>query len=317
MNITTFNNVPIPTVVNPQTDSLRRENHQREVIAQPAALSQSAAEKGVASERERARTPGQNYEQLDFQNLRKQAEEANNTISDGEQRHGSGADHEHADHHDEHGGQENKTDSTEKPESNTLSEAELLEVKALQSRDQEVRAHEQAHASVGGSTTGAPSYSYQMGPDGKRYAVEGEVSVDLSTVRGDPVATITKMQKVYAAAMAPLQPSAQDIRVAYSASSKILEAQSDLADIKLKDEPVNSDNKTGSVESSDKNVNLKVDEADDDFDNLIDHTLKAQEEIVPSRPVDVDERALRIEGFYADINRAYEKPASFQFELTA
>ena len=82
MNITPAINVSIPTVVNPQTDTLRRENNQREVIAQPAAASQSAAEKGVASERERGRSPAQNNEQVDFENIRKQAELANNAISE-------------------------------------------------------------------------------------------------------------------------------------------------------------------------------------------------------------------------------------------
>ena len=88
MNITSHTaSTPIPTVVNPPTDALRRENHQREIITKPAAAQQSAAEKGVASERDRAKTPAQNNEQIDFENLRKQAELASKTISDEE--HGS------------------------------------------------------------------------------------------------------------------------------------------------------------------------------------------------------------------------------------
>ena len=46
-------NLSIPTVLNPHTESLRRENNQLEIITQPAALSQSAAEKGVSSDRDR------------------------------------------------------------------------------------------------------------------------------------------------------------------------------------------------------------------------------------------------------------------------
>ncbi len=60
MNITPqAPNLFTPTVLNPNTETLRRENHQREIITQPAALSQSAAEKGVASDKERGRTPAQ------------------------------------------------------------------------------------------------------------------------------------------------------------------------------------------------------------------------------------------------------------------
>ncbi|MFQ3195165.1 MAG: hypothetical protein ACI9N3_001999, partial [Colwellia sp.] len=46
-------------------------------------------------------------------------------------------------------------------------------------------------------------------------------------------------------------------------------------------------------------------------------TLDAQEQIVPSRDVSVDERSLRIESFYSGINQAYEKAPSFHFQLTA
>ncbi|MFT6903292.1 MAG: hypothetical protein ACJAXS_003515, partial [Colwellia sp.] len=49
MNITPQNtHLPIQTVVNLQTDSLRRENQQREVITKPEPSSQSGAEKGPA-----------------------------------------------------------------------------------------------------------------------------------------------------------------------------------------------------------------------------------------------------------------------------
>ena len=54
------------------------------------------------------------------------------------------------------------------------------------------------------------------------------MSVDLSSVAGDPHATITKMQKVHAAALAPINPSTQDTRVAASASRIILQAQSEI-----------------------------------------------------------------------------------------
>lgn len=112
---------------------------------------------------------------------------------------------------------------------NDLTEAQLRQVRELSARDAEVKAHEQAHKAVGGQYTGAISYSYQQGPDGKRYAVGGEVPIDVSEVSGDPQATIEKMRVVKAAALAPAEPSSQDQRVAALASQSIASAQVELA----------------------------------------------------------------------------------------
>jgi hypothetical protein len=79
-----------------------------------------------------------------------------------------------------------------------------------------VRRHEQAHKAAGGRYAGAISYEYSRGPDGKRYAVGGEVGIDISPER-DPAATIAKMRQVKAAALAPADPSAQDRAVAAEA----------------------------------------------------------------------------------------------------
>jgi len=57
---------------------------------------------------------------------------------------------------------------------------EQLEIQELAARDREVRAHEQAHAAVGGAYAGAPSYQYETGPDGVRYAIAGQVQIDTS-----------------------------------------------------------------------------------------------------------------------------------------
>lgn len=110
--------------------------------------------------------------------------------------------------------------------------AEQLLIAELASRDQEVRAHEQAHAAVGGSHAGAPSYTYSRGPDGKRYAVGGEVSIDVAAVPNDPEATLAKMEIVVRAALAPAEPSAQDLRVAAQAQAQMVEARAELARIR-------------------------------------------------------------------------------------
>lgn len=88
----------------------------------------------------------------------------------------------------------------------------------LKAADREVKAHEQAHMAAGGGLTGAASYTYKTGPDGKQYAVAGEVPVDTSAGR-TPEETLAKAQKIRAAALAPAQPSAQDYKVAQTAAS--------------------------------------------------------------------------------------------------
>lgn len=111
---------------------------------------------------------------------------------------------------------------------NELNEDEKKVVEELKRRDQEVRAHEQAHlAAAGGFASGGPSYSYQTGPDGKQYAIGGEVGIDTSPVEGDPDATIVKMQQIRAAALAPADPSAQDQLVAAEAAAAIRQAQAE------------------------------------------------------------------------------------------
>ncbi|WP_299482531.1 putative metalloprotease CJM1_0395 family protein [uncultured Roseibium sp.] len=112
------------------------------------------------------------------------------------------------------------------PDGDGLNEAEEKQVQELAKRDREVRAHEQAHARVGGAYAGAPSYTFQQGPDGKRYAVGGEVQIDTSKEKS-PQETIRKMQIVIRAALAPAEPSSQDLKVAQLARSQLSEAQAE------------------------------------------------------------------------------------------
>jgi hypothetical protein len=112
---------------------------------------------------------------------------------------------------------------------NGLTSQEERVVQELKARDQEVHAHEAAHKAAGGRYAGAPSYSYTTGPDNKQYATGGEVSIDVSPVPDNPSATISKMQTVRAAALAPAQPSGADMSVAAAASRIQSEAAAQLA----------------------------------------------------------------------------------------
>jgi len=111
-----------------------------------------------------------------------------------------------------------------------LDDAQQREVRKLKQRDAEVRRHEAAHKNAAGSNAkGAPSFKFQKGPDGRQYAVGGEVSIDTSEVSGDPAATIRKMQQVRQAALAPANPSGQDRAVAAKAAQLEQKARAELA----------------------------------------------------------------------------------------
>ena len=135
-------------------------------------------------------------------------------------------------------GAEPPQDATPKqPETDAagLTPAQQELVADLKARDAEVRRHEQAHAAVGGQYASAPSYSYQTGPDGRQYAVGGAVQIDVSPVDGDPAATITKMEVVQAAALAPAEPSAADRQVAALAATLRAQAIADLAALRAQE----------------------------------------------------------------------------------
>lgn len=113
---------------------------------------------------------------------------------------------------------------------NELTEDEQKQVDELEQRDREVRQHEQAHLSAAGPyALGGPTFDFQTGPDGKRYAIGGEVQIDTSPVDGDPEATIQKMETVRAAALAPQDPSGQDRSVAAQAAREIQKARTEQA----------------------------------------------------------------------------------------
>ncbi len=110
-----------------------------------------------------------------------------------------------------------------------LSEKDLRIVAELQKRDREVRAHEMAHVAAGGGLVqGGATYTWETGPDGRRYAVGGEVQIDVSPGR-TPEETLSKAQQISAAALAPADPSAQDRQVAARANAMTLDAQREIA----------------------------------------------------------------------------------------
>ena len=110
-----------------------------------------------------------------------------------------------------------------------LNEEEERQVQKLKATDSKVQSHENAHAAAGGPHAAAPKYEYTVGPDGNRYATSGEVEIDSSPEKGNPEATIRKMDIVIRAALAPADPSSQDLAVARQAQTERSKAQVELS----------------------------------------------------------------------------------------
>ena len=109
-------------------------------------------------------------------------------------------------------------------------QADQQQIETLERRDAKVRQHEQAHlASASGLARGGASFEQTRGPDGRLYAVGGEVNIDTSPVAGDPQATLAKAEQIQRAALAPASPSGQDRAVAARAQAMALEARAELA----------------------------------------------------------------------------------------
>lgn len=117
------------------------------------------------------------------------------------------------------------------------------QLRHLQMTESEVKAHEQAHKAAGASVTGPISYTYTQGPDDQLYVSGGEVSIQTPTTSSDEE-TIKILEQVRQAALAPAQPSPQDLRVAASAAAQIQQVQTGLvAELEPNEEPpfVNED----------------------------------------------------------------------------
>lgn len=109
-----------------------------------------------------------------------------------------------------------------------LSPQEQAQVRRLKAIDQKVRQHEAAHKAAGAGLTGAATYQYVRGPDGRQYAVSGEVSINTSPA-STPQATLIKAEQIRAAALAPADPSPQDQAVAAAAAMMALQARQEIA----------------------------------------------------------------------------------------
>ncbi|HHQ4659634.1 TPA: putative metalloprotease CJM1_0395 family protein [Aeromonas veronii] len=199
----------IPTQLQPQVEAARTDNRRAELIPQARAGQASVAESEVGSQKEKSKA-GQASSNQTSQNSRETGQLAPTTLPDNRFVEATGED-----------GQRKQQDPKQQ-------EQQQRQVQDLVERDKEVRTHEQAHQSAGGEYASSPTYQFTQGPDGKRYATGGEVQIDTSVVPGDPAATIAKMQQIRSAALAPAEPSAQDLAVARSAAASEAKARKEL-----------------------------------------------------------------------------------------
>ncbi|HYH39218.1 MAG TPA: putative metalloprotease CJM1_0395 family protein [Azospirillum sp.] len=108
-----------------------------------------------------------------------------------------------------------------------LSDDEQKQVDKLKAVDTKVRQHEAAHQAAGGALAGGATFSYTKGPDGRSYATGGEVPIRAPAARS-PEAAIQQAQQIKAAALAPAEPSGQDLAVAASADAAMVQARREL-----------------------------------------------------------------------------------------
>ncbi|MFM5641881.1 putative metalloprotease CJM1_0395 family protein [Aeromonas veronii] len=202
----------IPTQLQPQVEAARTDNRRAELIPQARAGQASVAESEVGSQKEKSKA-GQTSSNQTSQNSRETGQPAPTTLPDNRFVEATGED-----------GQRKQQD----PKQQEQQQRQEQQVQDLVERDKEVRTHEQAHQSAGGEYASSPTYQFTQGPDGKRYATGGEVQIDTSVVPGDPAATIGKMQQIRSAALAPAEPSAQDLAVARSAAASEAKARKEL-----------------------------------------------------------------------------------------
>jgi hypothetical protein len=125
---------------------------------------------------------------------------------------------------------ENSGDQDSVSDSSSSQTSVDAEIDKLEQTDLEVRAHEAAHmAAAGGLASGGPHFIYKRGPNGKLYAVGGEVRIQVSG-GPTPEVTIARARQVRAAALAPGNPSPEDLAVAAQASAMEAAAQTETAE---------------------------------------------------------------------------------------
>ena len=295
MNIVTSYPTINLNTANVQTEVAKKDNQNRELIPQAKELTAISPEARLVADTEKAKTPGLSVA-FNQESLTPDKNESKTINGKQEQSSDQGEQSSEQD-------KEEQQQQAKQQVQQELEQKELEQIKQLKSRDLEVRAHEQAHAAVGGSYAGSPSYEYEKGPDGNRYAVAGEVPIDVSEVPNDPQATIEKMQQVQAAALAPAEPSSQDRKVAALAAQTLSKATSELLQEQNKAEESEKSTEETSESEPEASANIKDDsqsssasQVNNSSESVSFSAVLAQEKI--QRDPAIEQRAERIANHY-------------------
>lgn len=174
--------------------------------------------------------------------------------------------------------QSEATDADSSVLNSELTPEEEQQVQELKQTDREVRAHEAAHKTVGGPYAGAVSFETTTGPDGREYAIAGEVQIDASPIPNNPEATIRKMDVVIRAALAPAEPSSQDKAVAAQAQQTRIQARQEAAKLRQDEQQeLRSSQNNGNISS---NSVINTSETEENSTTAADQGNKSADEIV-------------------------------------
>ncbi len=106
--------------------------------------------------------------------------------------------------------------------------AEEEKVRDLEERDRQVRQREEAHARAAGNLAkGGPRYTYEIGPDGKRYAVEGHTEIQVKS-GNTPEERLRNARRAQQAARAGGGMTPQSARVANEAKREAEKAREEI-----------------------------------------------------------------------------------------
>ncbi len=129
-----------------------------------------------------------------------------------------------------------KTEPKAKTLKNVSAEMKVQsDVRKLINWENNVKQHEQAHMAVGGGLVSTARFSYTLGPDGKRYVSGGEVSISIPSSENEED-NLNTLERVKRAALAPADPSPQDIKTAAMASALLSSTYLKLLKQKAKEE---------------------------------------------------------------------------------
>jgi len=172
------------------------------------------------------------------------------------------------------------TSSTDSKIGGKLTPEQEQEVRELKARDAEVKAHEEAHiAASAGISASAPTYNYQTGPDGVQYAIGGEVNISFSQ-GNDPAENLANAEAMKAAALAPADPSSQDLSVASNADKMIQEAKQEIA--AKQDQPTDIGNKSDKTDTTGTTADAQNTDATETLGNTADAEGSAKTNLVSS-----------------------------------